>query len=114
MIDTTIPEVKEALEMIKTQTGLSEVQLMSIYENSKIKYVRFKEGELKGRVGYYYYIPFPRETWQEHMWMNVNPYSREVYLSDGKQIVLTMGWDSSFEHITEEEYLKECEVNTDD
>ena len=103
MIDFENPEVREVIGKVAAETGMSLEELIKEYEyaeNHKT-YVRFTEGVAKGKVGYFYPSPVFR------------PYSREVYCPDGA-IVLTVGWDSSFKVITEEEYLKECEVNADD
>lgn len=81
--------------------SLEEIIKEYEYAEKHKTYVRVTRGVGKGKVGYY----FPSHE--------LFPYSRDVYCPDGT-VIVTMGWDSSFEVISEEEYLKECEVNTDD
>lgn len=102
-IDFENPEVRETIGKVAAETGMSLEELIKEYEYAEKHktYVRFTKGVAKGEVGYFYPSPVFR------------PYSRDVYCPDGS-IVVTVGWDSSFKVITEEEYLKECEVITDD
>lgn len=102
-VDFQNEEVKEAIGKLAAETGMSLEELLKQYENDeKYKtYVRFTRGVDKGKVGYY----FPSTE--------IFPYSRNVYCPDGS-IFVTMGWDSGYEVISEEEYLKECEVNGND
>lgn len=103
MIDFENPEVRETIGKIAAETGMSLEELIKDFEYAEKHktYVRFTKGVGKGKVGYY----IPSRV--------LFPYSRDIYCPDGS-VVVTMGWDSSFEVISEEEYLKECEVNTDD
>lgn len=103
MIDFENPEVRETIGKVVAETGISLEELIKQYEYAEkhTTYVRFTEGVAKGKVGYFY----PSTVFR--------PYSRDVYCPDGS-VVVTMGWDSSFEVISEEEYLKECEVSADD
>lgn len=102
-VDFQNEKVRETIGKLATETGMSLEELLKQYEyDEKHKtYVRFTKGISKGKVGYYYPSPI------------LNPYSREVYCPDGSTVV-TMGWDSSFVKISEEEYLKESEENTDE
>ena len=99
-IDFQNEEVKEAIGKLAAETGMSLEEILKEYEYAEKHktYVRFTDGVAKGKVGYY----FPSTE--------LFPYSRYVYCPDGS-VVMTMGWDSSFEVISEEEYLKE---NADD
>lgn len=103
MIDFQDETIREFIGKVATENGMSLEEIIKEYEyDEKHKtYVRFTKGVGKGKVGYY----FPS--------YELFPYSRDVYCPDGS-VIVTMGWDSSFEVISEEEYLKECEVNTDD
>lgn len=103
MIDFENPEVRETIGKVAAETGMNLEEIIKEYEFAEKHktYVRFTEGVAKGKVGYY--LP-SRELF---------PYSRDVYCPDGS-IVVTIGWDSSFEVISEEKYLKECEVSADD
>ena len=103
MIDFENPEVREIIGKVAAETGMSLEVLLKQYEYAEKHktYVKFTKGITKGKVGYY----FPSTE--------IFPYSRDVYCPDGS-VVVTMGWDSSFEVISEEEYLKECEVSADD
>ena len=93
-VDFSNLEVQETIGELAKQTGMSLEEILKEYEYySKKTYVRFIEGDCKGKVGYY--LPSPE----------INPYSRVVYCKDCE--VLTMGWDYSYEIISEEEYLKE-------
>ena len=103
MIDFENPELRETIGKIAAETGMNLEEIIKEYEYAEKHktYVRFTEGVVKGKVGYY----FPSHE--------LFPYSRDVYCPDGA-IVVTVGWDSHFKIITEEEYLKECEVNGND
>jgi hypothetical protein len=103
VIDFENPEVRETIGKVAAETGMSLEEIIKKYEYAEKHktYVRFTKGVGKGKVGYY----FPS--------LELFPYSRNVYCPDGS-IVVTMGWDSSFDVISEEEYLKECEVSVDD
>lgn len=99
-VDFQNKEVKEAIGKLAADIGVSLEELLKQYEYAEKHktYVRFTKGVAKGKVGYY----FPSTE--------ICPYSRDVYCPDGS-VVVTTGWDSSFEVISEEEYLKE---NADD
>lgn len=97
-VDFQNEEVKQAIGKLAAETGMSLEEILKEYEYySKKTYVRFTKGANKGKVGYYF--PSPQ----------INPYSMVIYCKDCE--VLTMGWDYSYEIISEEEYLKE---NADD
>lgn len=102
-VDFQNEEVKEAIGKLAAETGMSLDELLKQYDYAEKHktYVRFIKGISKGKVGYYFPSPI------------LNPYSRDVYCSDGS-IVVTMGWNHSYERITEEEYLMECKENNDD
>ncbi len=103
MIDFQNEQVQNTISAVAAITGWSLEEILKAYEyDTKHKtFVRFTKGVAKGKVGYYFPPPV------------TFPYSSDIFLPDGS-IIVTMGWDSSFEVISEEEYLKECEVNTDD
>lgn len=103
MIDFQNEEVKEAIGKMAAETGMSLEEMLKQfkYAEKHKTYVKFTKGVAKGKVGYY--LPSGE----------IMPYSRDVYCPDGS-VVVTMGWDSSFEVISEEEYLKECDVSADD
>jgi hypothetical protein len=102
-IDFQSEEVRETVGKLANETGKSlETIINEIkYFNAHKTFVRFTKGVAKGKVGYY----FPSGE--------IMPYSRDVYCPDDS-VVVTMGWDNSFEIISEEEYLKECEESADD
>lgn len=95
MIDFENSEVRETIGKVASEIGMSLEEIIKEYEYAEKHktYVRFTKGVGKGKVGYY----FPSRV--------LFPYSRDVFCSDGSLIV-TMGWDSSFEVISEEEYLR--------
>lgn len=101
-VDFQNEEVKEAIGKLAAETGMSSKEIIKEFEcaeNHKV-YVRFIKGVAKGKVGYY--LPDTEPF----------PYARCVFCPDGSEVV-AVGWGSSFEVISEEEYLKECEESAD-
>ena len=106
MFDYNNPEIKKRLEETVKKTGIPVEELKKMCNqmegqmDENIEYVRITKGEHKGKVGYYFSDLFPTRTL---------PYSIVLYLPNGEGLMCN-GWSYlDFEHITKEEYERECE-----
>ena len=91
-IDFNDERVKETISKLSAETGMSLTEIMSeikFYEEHKT-YVRFVQGEHKGKVGYLY----PSGE--------VHPYAKEVHIKD--YVIWCPRWETELETITKEEY----------
>lgn len=103
MIDYNNPEIKKILTETAEISGMSEEKIIKLYEESieNIDYVRINKGKHKGKVGIFYPDIFPNG--------NLFPYSKLLHFPNGDGL-LCNGWSYlDFEHITKEEYERECE-----
>lgn len=103
MIDYNDPEIKKILTETAEISGLSEKEIIQLYEKVKdnIQYMRVTKGKHKGKVGIFYPDPFSNG--------NLFPYSKLLHFPNGDGL-LCNGWSYlDFEHITKEEYERECE-----
>lgn len=103
MIDFNDEKVKELIEKVAKEMGLSLEETIKLYKDcdDNKEYVRFVKGENKGSVG----IIFPSYS------TSIFPaYAKIVYCPDGKEIFCPR-WEYELVSISKEEYEKESKIN---
>lgn len=100
MIDFNDEKVKEQIEKVVKETGLSLEEIIKLYKDwdDNKKYVRIVKGENKGRVG----IVFPSYY--------IFPYAKIVFCPDGTEI-FGPPWEYELVSISKEDYEKESKIN---
>ena len=93
-------------DLIET-TGATAEEILEQYTwaEENTTYVRVKKGRCKGKIGYM----FPDTSGV------IDPYTREVYLSDGSVLMCNgWSWKHNLQEISKEEYEAELIKDKDD
>lgn len=95
MIDYSIEQIKKKLEELSAEMGVTIEEIVEQYEHflRNRKYVKFVNGEYKGKVG----IVYPDGE--------INPYAKDVHMPDGS-VIWCPRYDAELKEITEQEYME--------